>query len=73
MQIIAQVKPEKGGINWDLVNIEGRTKKACQNTWGKFIATHKAQLGGLSGDNGGEGGMPPKPKRTPGRSLLFSL
>lgn len=48
LQIIAQMKPEKGGINWDLIQIEGRTKKACQNTWGKFIAQHKQQqaLGG---------------------------
>lgn len=48
MQIIAQLKPEKGGINWDLIHIEGRTRKACQNTWGKFMAINKQQqaLGG---------------------------
>ncbi|KAL2111714.1 hypothetical protein VUR80DRAFT_9561 [Thermomyces stellatus] len=61
LQIIAQVKPEKGGINWDLIHIEGRTKKACQNTWHKFISTQKAQQEGL----GGEGSSPAKPKRSP--------
>lgn len=71
MQILDQVKPEKGGINWDLINLPGRTKKACQNTWHKFTAHHKQQMEGLGDKNGGNTPSPAKAKGTPGRCLLY--
>ncbi|SPN99655.1 uncharacterized protein DNG_02507 [Cephalotrichum gorgonifer] len=64
MQVIAQLKPEKGGIDWDRINIEGRTKKACQNTWFKFMTTHKQQLE-AAGEGGGD--VPPSPAKVPAR------
>lgn len=71
MQIIAQVKPEKGGINWELVHVEGRTKKACQNTWGKFMAHHKQQQA-LGGD-GEKTGSPAKATCMSLPHLLFPV
>lgn len=63
MQVVSQLKPEKGGINWDKVHIEGRTRKACQNTWGKFMSIHKAQQEGAAGENAGDPSSPAKAKK----------
>lgn len=65
MQIFTQMKPTKGSVNWDLVNVEGRTKKACQNTWSKFMTHHKQQME-AAGEAGGEA-THPKPKAKAGR------
>jgi hypothetical protein len=36
-QVMNQWKPEKATVNWDAIQLPGRTRKALQNTWGKLM------------------------------------
>ncbi|KAL4723137.1 hypothetical protein ACLX1H_009627 [Fusarium chlamydosporum] len=60
LRIIAQLKPEGKGINWNEINMEGRTVKSLQNQWTFFNKRIEA-LRQQSADS------PAPAKKTPGR------
>ncbi|RGP73492.1 hypothetical protein FSPOR_2074 [Fusarium sporotrichioides] len=61
LRIIAQLKPEGKSINWNEINMEGRTMKSLQNQWTAFNKKIDA-LKQQSADS-----PSPAAKKTPGR------
>ncbi|CAI4210716.1 unnamed protein product [Parascedosporium putredinis] len=45
MEILAQWRPTRGHIDWDKVDLNGRTKKANQQAWHKFMTELKNKHG----------------------------
>ncbi|KEZ41229.1 hypothetical protein SAPIO_CDS7317 [Scedosporium apiospermum] len=66
MQVLDQWRPTKGHVDWDKVEIKGRTKKACQQAWHKFWSDMRAKQGE---DDGGS----PTPKVSPRKRAARKL
>ncbi|KAJ4138271.1 hypothetical protein NW768_002092 [Fusarium equiseti] len=60
LRIIAQLKSDGKGINWNEIQMEGRTMKSLQNQWTAFNKRIEA-IKQTNLDS------PPPPKKTPGR------
>ncbi|KAH7189465.1 uncharacterized protein B0J16DRAFT_115710 [Fusarium flagelliforme] len=60
LRIIAQLKSDGKGINWNEIQMEGRTMKSLQNQWTAF----NKRIESIKQTNADS---PPPPKKTPGR------
>ncbi|RGP79456.1 hypothetical protein FLONG3_2417 [Fusarium longipes] len=66
LRIVAHLKPEGKGINWNEITMEGRTMKSLQNQWTAFNKRIEA-IKQQSAD-----APAPPAKKTPGMISLFS-